>query len=314
MHPKGNNHRIRDWIKQSPMRKKYASILSGLAVGFAVIMPVFSAPTALAQTVESSRNWAGYVAQSGPYTSVSGSWIVPTVSAVGSTSADAEWVGIGGVTTTDLIQSGTQAIIDSNGQITYQAWVETLPQISQPIPITVKPSDSVSVSITQTAANQWQIIFNDLTSIQTFQTTLSYASSQSSAEWIVEAPAVRGGFLPLDNFGAISFSGGSTTINGQTQTIAQSGAAIINMLNNSQQDLANVSPLDASDQSFTVSRTSAAASPPTGRYLISRGRTFRRGGNSQSGGLSGRATWPWNFGGRGLLNNNRVTFQFSFDR
>jgi len=296
------------------MRKKYSSFLTSLAAAAVIVMPVFLAQTAAAQTVNSSRNWAGYVAQSGSYTSVSGSWVVPTVSANGATSADAEWVGIGGVSSTDLIQSGTQAITDSSGQITYQAWLETLPQASQSIPVTVKPGDSVSVSITQTSANQWQIIFNDVTSTQTFQTTVSYASSQSSAEWIVEAPAVRGGFLPLDNFGTIQFSGGLATANGQTQSIAGSGATIINMLNNSQQDLANVSALDATGQSFSVSRTSANASPPTSRYIISRGRTFRRGGNGSGGGLSGRATWPWNFGGNGLHNNNRMTFRFSFDR
>ncbi len=236
--------------------------------------------------------------------------VVPAVSGAGSTSADAEWVGIGGVSSPDLIQSGTQAITDTNGQITYQAWLETLPQVSQFIPVAVKPGDSVSASITQTSTNQWQIVFNDLTSTQTFQTTVSYVSSQSSAEWIVEAPALRGGFLPLDNFGTIQFSGGLATANGQTQTIAGSGAAIINMLNNSQQALANVSALDGSGQSFTVTRTSATASPPTGRYIISRGRTFRRGGS----GVNQRTTWPWGFGGNGLRNNNRMMFRFSFDR
>lgn len=291
------------------MRKKYSSFLTSLAAAV-IVMPVFLAQTAAAQTVNSSRNWAGYVAQSGPYTSVSGSWVVPAVSGAGSTSADAEWVGIGGVSSPDLIQSGTQAITDTNGQITYQAWLETLPQVSQFIPVAVKPGDSVSASITQTSTNQWQIVFNDLTSTQTFQTTVSYVSSQSSAEWIVEAPALRGGFLPLDNFGTIQFSGGLATANGQTQTIAGSGAAIINMLNNSQQALANVSALDGSGQSFTVTRTSATASPPTGRYIISRGRTFRRGGS----GVNQRTTWPWGFGGNGLRNNNRMMFRFSFDR
>src|SRR4051812_46343961 len=57
-----------------------------------------------------SRNWAGYVADSGTYTGVSGSWNVPTPSS-SEDGSNATWVGIGGVDSRDLLQSGTQAIV-----------------------------------------------------------------------------------------------------------------------------------------------------------------------------------------------------------
>src|SRR5580692_4075887 len=45
----------------------------------------------------SALNWSGYVATDGTYTSVSGSWTVPTVTNASGDVADATWVGIGGV-------------------------------------------------------------------------------------------------------------------------------------------------------------------------------------------------------------------------
>src|SRR5580693_2390477 len=57
-----------------------------------------------------SYNWAGYTASGGNFTSVTGTWDIPQISGSASPSADATWVGIGGVTTQDLIQAGTQAI------------------------------------------------------------------------------------------------------------------------------------------------------------------------------------------------------------
>src|SRR5690348_4888732 len=61
-----------------------------------------------------SSNWAGYVAEGGTYTGVSGAWHVPVPqdSAATSVAADATWVGIGGVESHDLIQAGTQAIVE----------------------------------------------------------------------------------------------------------------------------------------------------------------------------------------------------------
>src|SRR5205823_4364498 len=124
--------------------------------------------------------------------------------------ADAAWVGIGGVRSRDLIQAGTQQTVSGSGSTQYQAWVETLPQASHPVPLTINPGDSVSVSITQLpqSQNNWLIAFKNNSTGQTFQVTETYASSMSSAEWIEEAPSSsRGRQLPLDNFGSISFSG-----------------------------------------------------------------------------------------------------------
>ena len=51
---------------------------------------------------------------------MSGSWTVPNVTPSNSDAADATWVGIGGVSTSDLIQAGTDVNVQS-GQVIYTA-------------------------------------------------------------------------------------------------------------------------------------------------------------------------------------------------
>ena len=147
--------------------------------------------------------------------------------------ADAAWVGIGGVNTRDLIQAGTQQTVSGSGSTQYQAWVETLPQASHPVPLTIHPGDSVTVSISLVpqTQNQWQVSFKNNTTSQTHDVKETYSSSMSSAEWIQEAPsAARGRQIALDNFGSISFSQGSAVKDGQTVSIAGAGGQAITMV------------------------------------------------------------------------------------
>src|SRR6185437_4762107 len=101
-----------------------------------------------------SQNWSGYEATGGKFTAVNGTWTVPQVSA-DTPGAEATWVGIGGVTSHDLIQAGTESDVSGNGRVRYSAWVETLPQASQPVHLAVNPGDSVSVSVSEQTPGQW---------------------------------------------------------------------------------------------------------------------------------------------------------------
>ncbi len=204
-----------------------------------------------------SANWSGYAATGGTYTAVSGTWSVPQFSADSPAGADATWVGIGGVNTRDLIQAGTQQTVSGSGSTEYQAWVETLPQASHPVPLSVNPGDSISISITQSpqAQDQWVVSFTNNNTGQNYQVTEHYASSMSSAEWIEEAPSSgRGRQLPLDNFGSVSFTQGSTVKNGQTVDIADSGAQPITMMARGTRQVARPSSLGSDGASFTVSQ------------------------------------------------------------
>ncbi len=206
-----------------------------------------------------SRNWAGYAATSGSFTSVSGSWTVPTVAPGEGMSSDAVWVGIGGVTSQDLIQAGTQDVVQG-GQVNRQAWIEMLPGASQPVSVTPNAGDSMNVSVVQQSAGSWQLTLRDASTGQSYQTTVPYTSSLSSAEWIVEAPDDGRQEITLDNFGSVAFSGASTVDNGQSQTIAQANGQGITMVGANGQAIATPSSLGADGASFSVARTGQSAS------------------------------------------------------
>jgi hypothetical protein len=224
-----------------------------------------------------SRNWAGYVADSGTYTSVSGSWRVPGPSAAVNGS-DAAWVGIGGVHSRDLIQAGTQAIVQ-DGQIQYSAWFEALPGLEHTIPISVSAGDTILASLVETSPGEWHIHMYDSTNGQTFDKDIAYTSSHSSAEWIEEQPTGVGFSLALDSFGSASFTGGTATLNGATVSIEGAGAHALQMANDNNDTVATVSSLGADGSSFSVSRTGAASS---GGTQMSVRRSFQRTGGYYS--------------------------------
>jgi hypothetical protein len=118
---------------------------------------------------------------------------------------------------------------------------------------------TVSIDEQGTGTGVWQISINNNTSGQTYQTTVNYTSSESSAEWIQEAPASSSGVLPLDFFNSVSFSAASATQDGQTVDLAQAGAQPITMLNANNQALAMPSAIASDGSSFSVARTSAPA-------------------------------------------------------
>jgi hypothetical protein len=213
--------------------------------------------TPLNTTVQStSRNWSGYVATGGTsYTSVSGTWVVPSPDAKVA-GIDATWVGIGGANTTDLIQAGTEATVNADGTVTYDAWTETLPQATRSISLGVSAGDTVSVTITEQSTGLWLIDMKNVTTGKTYTTTIRYNTSKSSAEWIQEAPSIGRSIAPLDNFGSVKFTAGSVVVDGKKQTIGGAGAKAVTMADGANVPLAIPSAIGADGQSFAVNRTS----------------------------------------------------------
>jgi hypothetical protein len=229
----------------------------GAPIAPSPVTPVTPAsPTGAARS--QSSNWSGYYTTGGTFTTVAGSWTIPNISP-GTSGADATWVGIGGMASRDLIQAGTQAVVQS-GRVVYTAWWETLPQASQSVPLDISAGDTVSVSITQQSGGAWLITILDVTTGDSFRKSVEYQSSRSSAEWVEEAPAVgragRMGLVPLDNFGAVTFTNATTVKDGQTRSLGQAGAQPITMYNRAEQALAQPSVVGEDGASFTVTRTS----------------------------------------------------------
>ena len=219
--------------------------------------PAFAASTQFIAG-NNSNNWSGYAATNGSYTAAGATWTIPTLSAAStSQSGDATWVGVGGMGTSDLIQAGTIALYQ-NGSTQYQAWYEVLPAYSTQMPVAVHPGDSVTASVAkQGSTNVWNISFKDNTTGAAYQTTVTYASSLGSADWIQEMPtSTQGSYIPLDNFGTATFTNAWTIKNGQIANLEQSGASPIQMTNTAGQTLATAAAITGDGTGFTVSRTS----------------------------------------------------------
>jgi hypothetical protein len=131
------------------------------AVGFesrgaATVAPAGAA--SLTQTTawnSASDNWSGYAettAQTGErYTASSAEWTVPAVSRLrsvtGKVGCAALWTGIGGATSKDLIQLGTDSCANAS-QTAYGAWYEILPAASVEIPsLRIDPGERVNASL-----------------------------------------------------------------------------------------------------------------------------------------------------------------------
>ncbi|HZU80416.1 MAG TPA: G1 family glutamic endopeptidase [Acidimicrobiales bacterium] len=210
-----------------------------------------------------SGNWAGYIDGRQGVTSVAGQWTVPNAGSL-PPGVSSTWVGIGGATTTDLIQAGTQEAstpLDSflaGGA--YGAWIEMLP--ANPVFIsgcstdpacTVRPGDVMKVSIIETGAttNVFTVLMNDVTRGWNYSTQENYQSSNSSGEWIFESPSLAGVLpVPVGNSGKVMFAGANGDAlngSGSFQPISAGGQPVIALPIETA-----VSALGADGQSFNV--------------------------------------------------------------
>ncbi len=187
-----------------------------------------------------SANWAGIVDSGSSTTSVSGSFVVPTLASAQSSScvqsagecAISEWVGIDGYGNSYLLQAGVQATWSPGTGATYSPWYELLtpsnPEPEEPIPgwSVVNPGDSITVTLKRMSSGNWDILLEDLTTGQSFNsnslsaTALASAgqnnpanfsassASPENAEWIAETPNYGGTYAALPT---ISAGGNFTT-------------------------------------------------------------------------------------------------------
>jgi len=209
-------------------------------------------PTSNATT--DSLNWSGYATVPGRgVTGVKSTFTVPSVN-VAPPGFAANWAGIGGYDTGDLIQAGT-----SEDELQgYYAWYEILPASETLISgcsgdanCTVNPGDVVTVDIHNVGTNLWSVSLTDANH-WSWQKNISYASTESSAEWIFEAPTVGVQTIPA-NTGTNYFGPTSTFTNAAgTHPIAQGNPIAIDMGIGIGVNEATPSGLASNGQSFNV--------------------------------------------------------------
>lgn len=179
------------------------------------------------QTAQASENWAGYVASGQSFSSVSGSWTEPTVNTNSGDGYSAFWVGIGGTSQQSqaLEQVGTSADVQ-NGQTTYYAWYELVPNPETQLNLAVHPGDHMTGKVTVNG-DQVTVSLSDQTTGKSVTKTMQDSNvDTSSAEWIAEAPSTESqdgsGYqtLPLADFGQVTFTSASATAGGHTGPIS----------------------------------------------------------------------------------------------
>ena len=214
-----------------------------------------------------SRNWSGYAISGSGFTSISGSWTVPTVRAPlkkaqrRRSQYSGTWVGIDGFTSCGrsggcLIQAGTEQDY-LRGQTFYQAWWEVLPAAETPIAsITVHPGDSMTVTITQ-GSPTWTITVSDNTTHQSFTTHQSYSGPRTSVEWIQEAPTVNRRIANLANDSTFSFD--LATVNGSPAHLVSADSGV---MFKGRSQISTPSVPDADQDGFSVAYGAVAPSEP----------------------------------------------------
>ena len=236
-----------------------AVLAVGLLLPGAVSSDVYATgPSAVAGGIRNvawySSNWAGYVSERGPFTSVTGHWTVPSVSTAWY-GFSAVWLGIGGVSENDLIQVGTEQ--DSrNGRTYYSAWWEILPAPATRISMTVRPGDKVTASIVKVGGRSWKISIS-IAGRGSFTTTRTYNGSADTAEWIVEAPTVGWRTAPLAHHSRVRFDVLRANKLNPRLSSSQSGAMVQRGVR-----VATPSIPDPQRDGFAVARSASAPPAP----------------------------------------------------
>jgi hypothetical protein len=179
-----------------------------------------ASPAPTMQESTTSSNWSGYVETGGPYTAVTGTFVVPSVSQYSAGSTVSEWVGVDGWANRSLIQAGVNEVPQKSGDVLVGPWWEVLPAPQKEAAgVVVAVGDRVTVTISKLSGSTWSISLTDDTNGGVFSTEKTYQGRLSSAEWIVEAneradgkPTQLAHYGPQVNFTKLGVTGPQTTV------------------------------------------------------------------------------------------------------
>ncbi|KAJ7024954.1 peptidase G1 [Mycena alexandri] len=191
---------------------------------------------ASAATVQSS-NWCGAAVTGTGFTSVVGTWTVPTLSLRSGQSANSEpalaqWVGIDGFSDSSLIQGGTLSQIVGGGQENV-AWTEMLPAALREVSLTVGTGDSITTNVTMTSTTSGTVTIRNNSRGTSIVGTVSGGTrlSGTSAEWILEDFESGSSLVPFAAFPTSTFTGSAVH---SGSSVTPSTATLIDIVQNSE--------------------------------------------------------------------------------
>jgi len=257
---------------------------AGVAPVVASTTPTTTAPTSTTTTTTTTpgtpttvphgtevlnQNWSGYQQQAGAgsvFSSVAGTWTVPSISCTGTpNSKAAAWIGIGDTT---IQQEGTTAQC-VGGHLSYFAWVEMWgdPQcyggyqaVYEPAVYPVHAGDVLRGEVlapSSVSPGHWLFQMRDLSAGWSlfFIVAAPAKSDQSVAEWILERPSTcppSGCTIDqLPNSGKFAFRSTTAALAGSNSTSTPTTVEMEMSNATGTVMLANPGPLDPASASFS---------------------------------------------------------------
>lgn len=172
--------------------------------------------------VSYSTNWAGAVMIGTGYTTVTGTFTVPTPKVpTGGSSAKtysaSAWVGIDGDTCSSaILQTGIDFNIKGSS-VSYDAWYEWYPQVAHDFTgLAISAGDKITVTVTASSKKTGTaVIKNETTGKSVSHSFTSGTASlcETNAEWIVEDFEEGSSLVPFADFGTVTFTGASVNGN-----------------------------------------------------------------------------------------------------
>jgi hypothetical protein len=205
-----------------------------------------------------SNNWSGTGTNSGasgPWTSIVGTWNIPSVSKAPEAAVDggwdsSSWIGLDGYNSTnDVLQAGVEQAVNGSGVASYYAWYEWYAPKQSNSPgyiyetritnFPVSPGQQVTCTVQYVGHTAGSISFGNLTTGQHFSITLApppgASFSGGSCEWIMETPGYSDGKLAsMPRFTPVTFTGALAcgTLNGKSVLANPASGDTINLLRN----------------------------------------------------------------------------------
>jgi hypothetical protein len=253
--------------------QRWLRLLAALAIVATVAAPaglvLASAPLSQAvpraavengPTSSEAYNWAGYAESSGTgtVTQVTGSWTQPAVTCGKGTALAAFWIGIDGLTSNTVEQTGTLAQCSSH-TATYYSWWETYPANSVQEFAAIHAGNKFNATVTyHSSTKEFTMSLSDISTGKTWtKVSKNSGAEENSAECIAERPAGANnasGLYALAKFGTVSFGSCAATVSGVTGGIGSFSTVYeITMVNYSSGTRVLASPSSLTGNSaFTV--------------------------------------------------------------
>src|ERR1700722_576983 len=166
------------------------------------------APHTWGGPLTNSGNWAGYAASGQSFTTITGTWIEPSVTCTADHDLYAPWLGIDGYNDTTVEQTGVQTSC-ATGKPVVSGCYEMYPAHPVYYKNAASIADEFQATITYKGGDSYTLTLKDVTKGWSHTVNKSLSADNASAEAIIEAP---GGFPSIP--GGVTFS--NVTVDGQS--------------------------------------------------------------------------------------------------